>query len=200
LSAPAVLAVDPAQRTGIAMLFGDRIWCHTLKLRRVPPKAVDLALVLADLAPRMPWHEAPAWHLVVERMYGGGNAATSIISAQTAGQLYQELARMREFASEAFPYASQWRSVLHAQGRINRARAKATAIELVERRFGVTVDDNAAEAVCMALWRREDLEHEARRVALGLDLPRNGKPRPRKRARVTEAEVLALVAERDERR
>lgn len=187
---PAVLAVDPAQRTGIAMLFGDRIWCYTLKLRRVPPKAADLALVLADLAPRMPWHEAEKWHLVVERMYGGGNAATSIISAQTAGQLYQELARMREFASEAFPYASQWRSVLHAHGRMDRARAKAEAIELVERRFGVTVGDDEAEAVCMALWRRNDLEQEARRIALGIDLPRKGKPR--KRARPTEAEVLQL--------
>ncbi len=205
-NAPAVLAVDPAKHCGIAMLWEGGMWCHTLKLRAVPPAPQELALLLAHLDGEMPWGSAETWHLVVERMYVGGNDATSIISAETAGMLTQELGRMREFASIARPYASQWRSILwQGAARLTRDLAKAAAIDLVERRFGVTVDDNAAEAVCIALWRQRELEHEAKRIRLGIDLPRKGKAQKRKpgagrkRARATEDEILALMEEKGNR-
>jgi len=209
-SAPAVLAVDPAAATGLAMLLPDgSVWCHTLKLRKVPPDAQELALLLADLAPRMPWGAAPEWHLVVERMYVGTNNATSVQSAETAGMLLQELGRMRAFASVVRPFAVQWRSILwQGAGRLTREMAKVAAVDLVERTWPALkgeVGEDAAEAACMALWRVRELEHEATRMRLGIELPRKGKARKRKpgagkRGRPTEAEVLALKADREDGR
>jgi len=207
VTAPAVLAIDPARLCGLAMIWSGGMWCHTLKFRVVPPNPQELALLIADLTPRMPWGNADSWHLCVERMYVGGNNATSVTSAETAGMLTQEFGRMREFASVVRPYASQWRSILwQGAARLSRDLAKAAAIDLVERHYGVTVDDNAAEACCMALWRVRELEHQEKRLRLDMPLPRTGKApkrKPgigRKRARVTEEQVLALVAEKDSRR
>ena len=158
------------------------MWCHTMRLPKVPPDPHELALILAHLDGMMPWGKAKTWHLAVERVYVGGNDATSITCAETAGMIVQELGRMRTFATVVRPYASQWRSILWpGAARLRRGLAKVAAVDFVERHYGKHVDDNAAEAVCIAAWRMKELLLAESRLSLDVDAPAVARRRPRRR-------------------
>jgi len=184
MSSYGVLAVDPARVCGLAMIWPGGMWCHTLVFRHVPSQPQEVALLLAHLDGEMPWANADQWHYVAEQMYPGKHQQNAFVDAIVEGQIYQELGRMREFASAQRVLAGTWRNILwRGAGFLQRDLAKAAAIDLVQRRYGVTVDDNSAEAICIALWRQRELEREAKRLQLDL-------PRPQRRKRRVAAKAL----------
>jgi len=198
--------VDPAKRTGLAVLYPTgEMMCTVLAFRHVPLKPREVAVKVADALGTVAWETADEWHLVIERMYLGANAYASMTMGVQAGQLKQAVgSALAEFATITEVAPARWRTVFGPHGpRLKRDAAKAEAIRMVRSIYRVEVPEDAAEAVCMGLWYQRKLEQaavqEARAPRLGIALGRKraGKGKRttagrRGRGRVTEAEALAL--------
>lgn len=216
MSAPAVLAVDPALVTGLAMIGPEpeQLWACTVRFTSVPPTAQELHFRLSAAFADAPWGWAPEWHYAAERMFTKRNPHGPLLDSELSGMLTVGISYLMPFASEAHPVCLQWRTILGPGApQLPRKEAKQKAIEHVAREFGFVLKQDAAEAVCIGLWRRQQLQRRAETEALAPRLGltpeeleatakrgRGGKRGGRKRARVTEEQALALVAEREERR
>jgi hypothetical protein len=209
---PAILAVDPALVTGLAMIGPEpeQLWACTVRFTSVPPTAQELHFRLSAAFADAPWDWAPEWHYAAERMFTKRNPHGPLLDSELSGMLTVGISYLMPFASEAHPVCLQWRTILGpGAARLPRKEAKQRAVEHVAQEFGYVLKHDAAEAVCIGLWRRRELEREAVAPRLGLTPEelaasvRRRKPGAgtgRKRARVTEEQALALVAEREERR
>jgi len=212
-AAPAVLAVDPALVTGLALLGPEpgQLWACTVRFTAVPPTVGELRFRLSCACDDAPFDWAGEWHYVAERMFVGENKRGPLLDSELAGRLAVGVAELVPFASEASPTCLEWRRLFGPDGpRLPRQEAKQRAIEHVAQEFGFVLKHDAAEAVCIGLWRRQQLQRRAQTEALaprlGLtpeELEATVKPLTAKRGRrgkrggrgrrLTEAEFAALA-------
>lgn len=159
MSAPLLIGVDPGRTTGLALLEGDRLVAtHTAKFTCLPAPADKVQWFIGKLVEAGMRAGAiggrPAVHVAIEQMFAGANHKTSHTDAELGGAILQEIGRQYVRQSVHRAMAIVWRPVVlgRGTGQLSGKDAKPLAIAHCRLRYGVTLPEHEAEAVCIALW------------------------------------------------
>ena len=153
MSAPLLIGVDPGRTTGLALLEGDRLVAtHTANFSALPAPTVEVARAVYELVLfSVKRYEV---HVAIEQMFAGANHKTSHTDAELGGAILQEIGRQCVRLSVHRAMAITWRPVVlgRGTGQLSGKDAKPLAIAHCRLRYGVTLPEHEAEAVCIALW------------------------------------------------
>ncbi|NQU10546.1 hypothetical protein HQ590_07145 [bacterium] len=174
-----VIGCDPAKTCGLAAIIADQrcepvvatSWAMDLKslpcrwgiLDELARDVYEWELYALDVsAPHI-----KGWHWACEEMFAGVNQRAAMADQFVAGQVYQAFGRT--WASHWSGQAVIWRAVLGKQAsKLPRKEAKAAAIAYCQRTYNLTCDPDAAEALCIASYRLEQLRRERKDAQLGI--------------------------------
>lgn len=144
-----VAAIDSAEVSGLAVVGRDPLagterllWVDTVTVAgagNVNEAVAALALWRPDL-------------FVVEQPFLGKNPTTGLVLAQMFGRWVQAI-ETAGYAAIGVP-AAMWqpRTLPQFTPRMRSAERKTAAIALVRERFGRQLEENAADAACLALY------------------------------------------------
>jgi len=93
-------------------------------------------------------------HLYLERPWSRYNPYTGM-QMQRIATIIDVVATQKSYETHWVSIAT-WRSKLFGKGKYTTKVAKEMAITYVKERCGVEVDDNTADAICLALYGEKD--------------------------------------------
>ena len=144
-----IIGIDPAtQKTGVAVLDRGRVRSHSII--RLNEKDTDrrIPLMMEMIASYIESHRPDA--VFCEYTHELTNVATTVKLSLLVGGIW-EMCRSRSIPFVKF-LPSEWRSIVGITGGRNTKREefKRRALEYVQKNYSLTVDEDVAEAICIA--------------------------------------------------
>ena len=194
----AILAVDPGDDTGLALLWEllaprPRLWTATLQFRALPVEAGRVQRAVAKRQwPCVPHGAFSCVAYAAELMEPArprrgatehelrGLSQSVIKATRIEGQVYQALSRCLspEIGPPHLYPCREWRKLIGAE-RMKGPLAKVAAKAYVADHLGADVPEHEAEAACIALWHLDVLRKAAKDEELGLpEVPRRTRRTP----------------------
>lgn len=128
-------------------------WYEPIDGWQVPRIAVDpdLGQFLYDLEVALP--DPVGGKLILERPWFRYNAQTAMLM-QRVSTIVDVVATQKGFETHWVPIAT-WRSKIFGKGKYDTKTAKKLAIEHAKKFSNLSVDDNTADAICLATYGGE---------------------------------------------
>jgi hypothetical protein len=139
-----VLAIDPGSLSGVAVMTGDELrYSGTTRCAADRRRIVEM------------WHDHA--HVIVRETWspGGERGFKQALGLGATWGRWQEALELADSKLRVVSVLPQvWRHALpmRRHPKMTREQWKASAVAFIEATYGIRVDDNAAEAACIALW------------------------------------------------